>query len=45
MAVVTILIVLGALCGCTLGDYSDLNACTYTDDSGKKYDLSPLSKG
>ena len=48
MAVTTFLLhvfVLGILCSRSLGDYTDLAACTYTDDSGKKYDLSPLSKG
>ncbi|MCG8624544.1 MAG: hypothetical protein MJE68_21435 [Proteobacteria bacterium] len=45
MAALTVFLVLCALCGCTLGEYSDLKACKYTDDNGKTYDLSPLSKG
>ena len=45
MAALTVFLVLCALCGCSLGEYSDLKACKYTDDNGKTYDLSPLSKG
>ena len=36
------LLLLSAAVTCCLASKYDLNACTYTDDKGKVFDLSPL---
>ena len=43
MAISTfVLLLVSATATCCLASSYDLNACTYTDDKGKVYDLSPL---
>lgn len=42
MALSKILLLVAAAATCCLGSKYDIKACTYTDDNGKVYDLSPL---
>ena len=43
MAISTfVLLLVSATATCCLASSYDLNACTYTDDKGKVYNLSPL---
>ena len=42
MAALSFLLLSSVAVTCCLASSYNINACTYTDDSGKVYDLSPL---